>query len=240
MNACPDAKEWIFHLLETTSHSDFTTILITLWEIQTARRKAIHESIFQSPVTIVGFVQKYELSIVNAKNLRSSSMIVWQTAPRWIPPPADSLKINVDGGIAKTQNKGAAAPACRDALGRYMGSSIIVVEGITDPATLEAMACNEALALAADLSLQRLQIASDAAEVLKNISTGSFCHYSTILREIESRQTEFSLVRFIHEGRASNHDAHNLVRSALFLEFGRHVWLLEPWTESAVPRMISE
>jgi hypothetical protein len=34
-----------------------------------------------------------------------------------------------------------------------MGSPVIVVKEITDPVTLEAMACNEALALAEDLNL---------------------------------------------------------------------------------------
>jgi hypothetical protein len=138
--------------METVSHEEFITILITLWAIWTARRKAIHELIFQSPVTVLGFVRNYisELGIVNAKQQNVTCGHNNSPSPRWIPPP-ESMKINVDGGAAKTQNKGAAAAVCRDADGRYMGSSVLVVEGITDPATLEAMACNEAVALAAIL-----------------------------------------------------------------------------------------
>ena len=102
-----------------------------------------------------------------------------------------------------------------------MGSSVLVVEGITDPATLEAMACNEALALAADLNLTRMRIASDAKDVIRNINEGSLCHYSSILREIESRKKVFPLITFVFESRESNQDAHNLVRSALSLSLAR-------------------
>jgi hypothetical protein len=33
---------------------------------------------------------------------------------------------------------------------------------------------------------------------------------------------------FVHEGRASNVDAHNLARSSVYRESGRLVWLLSP------------
>ena len=33
---------------------------------------------------------------------------------------------------------------------------------------------------------------------------------------------------FVHEGRASNVDAHNLATSSVYRELGRMVWLLSP------------
>jgi hypothetical protein len=112
-----------------------------------------------------------------------------------------------------------------------MGSPVIVAKEIINPATLEAMSCNEDLALAEDLNLQRIRIASDSMELIKNIE-GSFCPYSIILREIEIRKNKFYLVSFVHEGRSTNQDAHNLVRSALSLYYGRRVWLLQPWNDA--------
>jgi len=44
----------------------------------------------------------------------------------WKHPPGGSVKINVDG-VAKVQNKGAAAAVCRDLTGRYLGASAIVI-----------------------------------------------------------------------------------------------------------------
>jgi hypothetical protein len=37
-------------------------------------------------------------------------------------------------------------------------ASVVVIQGISDPATLEAMACREDLALACDLSLERVKL----------------------------------------------------------------------------------
>lgn len=105
-------------------------------------------------------------------------------APRWIPPPAGMVKFNVDGGIAKHRRKGAVAAVCQDDQGGCLGSSARVIEECMDPGTLEAMACSEALALTADLNLQKLIIACDAAQVINHINEGSKGIYSLILQEI--------------------------------------------------------
>ena len=45
----PDAKNWIFHLIETLNQKDLVRCFVTLWAIWFATRKVIHENIFQSP-----------------------------------------------------------------------------------------------------------------------------------------------------------------------------------------------
>jgi hypothetical protein len=52
-----------------------------------------------------------------------------------------------------------AAAFCRDHNGNYLGASSVVFYGINDPATLEVLACREALALVEDLALNKLLIA---------------------------------------------------------------------------------
>ena len=65
---------------------------------------------------------------------------------------AGYLKFNVDGGLAKTTDKGGYAAVCRTVNGEYHGSSVVSVDGLTDPGILEALACLEALALAQDIN----------------------------------------------------------------------------------------
>lgn len=55
---------------------------------------------------------------------------------------------------------------CRDAAGIYLGASGVVFLGVTDPATLEVLSCWEALALATDLSLMHIEVASDCKELV--------------------------------------------------------------------------
>lgn len=55
--ADPAAKQWLFNLMKTLNHDDLILCLVTLWTIWSARRKAIHEDIFQSPLSTHAFVE---------------------------------------------------------------------------------------------------------------------------------------------------------------------------------------
>ena len=50
--------------------------------------------------------------------------------------------------------------------------------------------------------------------------------YGHIARKIRARSNDFRIVEFIHEGRRSNVDAHNLARSCMYANLGRHVWFV--------------
>jgi hypothetical protein len=59
----------------------------------------------------------------------------------WIPPPDNFTKINVDAAVSKQSNRGVVAAICRDGSGQFLGASVLAVPSISDPATLEAIAC---------------------------------------------------------------------------------------------------
>ena len=106
-----------------------------------------------------------------------------------------------------------------------MGASAIVFDGLVDPPSLEAQACNEALALAKDPNPQRVQVASDCLEVVKNINKGGAPVYGPFLHEIKDRMEELEFVNFSFEFCESNYEAHALVKAATSLAVGRHLWL---------------
>ncbi|KAK1697446.1 hypothetical protein QYE76_014143 [Lolium multiflorum] len=90
-------------------------------------------------------------------------------APGWLAPPAGVTKVNVDAALSKNGSIAAVAAVARDAAGTFLGASAVASRGITDPETMEALACREGLALATDLNLQRLRLASDCANVVRAI-----------------------------------------------------------------------
>lgn len=92
-----------------------------------------------------------------------------RTTPRWIPPAPGFAKIRVDGAVSKEANEGTYSVACRDSSGNYLESSVIRTLGITDPASLEALACREAQPFALDLSLSHVLIASDRQVMVNDI-----------------------------------------------------------------------
>ena len=71
-------------------------------------------------------------------------------------------------------------------------------------------------------------MACDNAGVVASIREGSMGSYGHIVREIRARLNDFRFIEFIHEGRRSNVDAHNLARSCIYANLGRHVWFVSP------------
>lgn len=87
---------------------------------------------------------------------------------------------------------------------QYLGAFAVVFDGLVDPASLEAHACNEALVLASDLNVHHLLVASDCMEVVTNIKKGSASVYPSVLNEIKHRSREFSEVKFCFESREAH------------------------------------
>ena len=138
------------------------------------------------------------------------------------------MKINVDAALAKNSGTVVAAAVARDFAERFLGASAVLMEGSLEPETVEAISCKEGLALASDLLLQDFRVACDNAGVVASIREGSMGSYRHIVQEIRVRSNDFRFVEFIHEGRRSNVDAHNLARSCIYANLGRHVWFVSP------------
>ena len=119
---------------------------------------------------------------------------------------------------------------CRDSNGLYLGSSALVLKGISDPATLESLACRESLALAEDLLLENYVVASDCKGVISDIAEGTMGIYAAVIDEIKNRMRQFNNCSFVHEFRASNFEADSLAKFALTLGVGRHSWLNAPYS----------
>ena len=110
---------------------------------------------------------------------------------------------------------------CRDERGVVLDASSLTVDGISDPTVLEAMACMEALALAQDLHLQRITVASDCLSVINALPQPYAGNYSMVLEEIKTDARILAAATFRHENRASNSEAHRLARFAVFSSIGR-------------------
>jgi hypothetical protein len=118
-NNCANAKDWLFFLLETLSHEDFVRATVTVWAIWTARRKAIHEQIFQSPLSIVGFSRSFLADLKLALDVPSNTTVRSRkqnakAQRQWSAPPPGVCKVNVDAALSKTKFAGAVDAVCRD------------------------------------------------------------------------------------------------------------------------------
>ena len=80
------------------------------------------------------------------------------------------MKVNVDATLSKNSDIVAMAAVARDGAGAFMGASALVMKGISDPETAEVLACREGLALAADLMIRRVRIATDCACAVRSMA----------------------------------------------------------------------
>jgi hypothetical protein len=85
----------------------------------------------------------------------------------------------------KTKNKGDVGAVGRSHDGVYLGASVVVFEGVTDPGCLQAMACREAHALAADLLVGNITMGLDCLDVVKGLHGQHLGVYSHILLKIK-------------------------------------------------------
>ncbi|TVU33601.1 hypothetical protein EJB05_25426, partial [Eragrostis curvula] len=156
--------------------------------------------------------------------------IVVQGRPRWIPPPAGMMKINVDAALSKNSGIASAAAVARDIAGNFLGASALVTDGITNPETMEAIACREGMALASDLALQSFRLACDNSNVIRSIKDIGMGIYGHIVQEIKERAGGFRSTEFVH--------AHNLARGSIYANVGRHVWFMAPPDGVCITRII--
>lgn len=119
-----------------------------------------------------------------------------------------------------------------------MGSSVVVYRGISNPVILETYTCREVLALAEDLHVKEMKVASDCPGVVNDINQGTGGPHSAIIHEIIGYRTSFPLCFFVHERRKHNFEAHNLTKLACNLGIDRHVWLGNPHDPNLVPMVL--
>ncbi|TVU05957.1 hypothetical protein EJB05_49143, partial [Eragrostis curvula] len=197
-----NVRGWLSVVMKHLSHGDLTRVVVILWAIWHARRKAIHESNFQSPLSTHCFINRYvselEMSLPPVKEKSKNQTVM----PKWIPPPSGLAKVNiVDAALSKNRSIAACAAVARSKTGEFLGASVVVMDGIMNAEVSEALACGEGMALARDIVLRRFRLASNCQMVIRNIHGNGMGQYGQIVCEIKRRANDFSKVEYVHEGR---------------------------------------
>jgi hypothetical protein len=197
----PSTKNWLFTMMETLSREAFVEMAVTLWAIWFARLRLIHDGEQQSPLSTFLFVRRFidDLTVPPAPMLAVRSGDVMGLIPKWLAPPEGYVKINVDAATSKTGGGGVVAAVCRSGTGEYMGVSALTISDIGSFAALEALACREALALAQDLNVRSVCIATNCLEVANNIERPYFGEYGMVIQKIKETMSLFMAVSFRHE-----------------------------------------
>ncbi|KAK8649108.1 hypothetical protein V6N13_129844 [Hibiscus sabdariffa] len=144
-----------------------------------------------------------------------------RTNARWVSPPMDWVKLNVDGARDHGTGFAACGGLIRDPDGRWVRGFARSV-GICSPIESELWAVHEGLVQAWVLGLKRVVVEVDSASVLRLLSQHS-CRESsmTIVQHIFSLLSRDWSIKFVHAYRESNAVADSLAKSVALgsLEF---------------------
>jgi hypothetical protein len=73
------------------------------------------------------FIERYIADLDLVKPEQRVTRGVHQRGPRWICPPASTMKINVDATISKNMARSTAAAIARNGAGSFQGASMLVI-----------------------------------------------------------------------------------------------------------------
>ncbi|KAL4354865.1 hypothetical protein GQ457_06G014830 [Hibiscus cannabinus] len=132
---------------------------------------------------------------------------------RWVSPPMDWFKLNVDGARDNATGFAACGGLIRDHDGRWVRGFARSV-GVCFPIESELWAVHEGLVQAWVLGLKRVMVEVDSASVLRLLSQRS-CRESsmTIVQHIYSLLSRDWSIKFVHAYRESNAVADSLAKS---------------------------
>ena len=81
--------------MNTVSRPEFISILVTIWAIWYARRKAIFDEEFQSPLSTYSFIRCFlaDLEMAVPEKKTKEHRAVKKRGQAWIAPPQGMVKI---------------------------------------------------------------------------------------------------------------------------------------------------
>lgn len=211
-------KQWLFDYLASASDEEAISFTIMMWHIWENRNAIRNGENIMHPHRIAekskAYIQMFLLSD-NAPNVsnRCESNAFSQ---KWVPPPEDWVKANVDAAIFADSGKMGLGCVIRDHNGRFLAATSQGIERITEPELAEALAVHCALKFIFDQHWKKVIIASDCLNLVRKLRLKGMdrSHVGAIVQDIKKMAANLEELSFVYNNRYCNQAAHILARSA--------------------------
>ena len=138
---------------------------------------------------------------------------------RWKPPENGWLKLNSDGVLAKSLDRGGGGVFLRDHVGAFRGAASCVFNGVSDPEVAEILACRKAVQMAVQRGAQKIHLEVDNKGVaaMINDKERNLSAAGAIIQEVKALLNTRQDYKVTWVRCSGNNAAHVLAREGLGL-----------------------
>jgi hypothetical protein len=101
----PHRRAWLATIIKELSHGEATRVVVTLWALWHARRKIIHEDLYQSPLSTKFLIERFLSDLQLLEPVKESATTNLIPRPSWIPPLEGIVKVNVNAALSKNSSR---------------------------------------------------------------------------------------------------------------------------------------
>lgn len=170
------APVWLLHKLCTETSENLIKIATVLWGIWWARNKRVWENKEITPDVAIDWSSKQVLDWREMQKRRSqahkqSLQPTVKPGTKWVPPPLDTYKINVDASVFEDQDYFSVGMVLRDHLGQFVRGRVLRFAGHVDVLEAELVGILEALHWSKSFAGRIGKIESDSQQGVRAINS---------------------------------------------------------------------
>ncbi|XP_056692196.1 uncharacterized protein [Spinacia oleracea] len=204
---------------------------VAIWHIWISRNNAIFNLQMKHCFSLYNsfFVDwKSTNFILQGKDVKQNQ-VAGNFAFKWLPPKPDFLKLNVDGAWKSMTEAGGGGVFRRPNGSWFVGFSCKF--NVSSPLAAELYALREGLIIAKDLSMDKLEVETDAVQLklmLEKMDENSYHELGPVLKEVANMLSQNWIITFNHIPRFCNKVAHDLAAHSLVMAVGHKLHYIIP------------
>lgn len=205
---------WIMELHRSLETSIFLVALVVMWKIWHLCNQDVHSEPASAPSDIVQWSTDY-LKTYHDAQLPGMVTNPQDQTTNWTPPPAGSIKVNVDAAFPEGVDVFWVSMVARDNNGTCVWWSRKKIVGRPRAVEGEALAVLHGLSVARDHGWMKVILESDCLQVVKQMSSlsSSFSSFGAIVDSCAELFPLFQSLSFSFIRRSGNMLAHRLATS---------------------------
>lgn len=213
-----DGMELVRQLFAKLSIEEVGEALVMARLIWLRRNKAIFEPSFSPPTSVIERAKQDMADFQEVFHSCNRPPEETPTLPiRWVPPPFECWKINVDALINKEGLKMGVGILISNGEGRIVAARTLQIPFVVDPLQAEALASWYGVSFGREMGGSKVILEGDSLMVMAALKKGEVCNqaHGLLLEDIQSTFANFLSLEVHHVKREANMPAHVLAKYAV-------------------------